>query len=171
LAKAIASFERTAVSQPAPFDAYIKGDKKAMTAEQKEGWKLFTGKANCVSCHDGFNFTDGSFHNMGLHDGELNGKELGRYLVKRRGAWYGVFKTPTLRDIAKSAPYFHDGSIKSLEEATMVCNTGRFETAKNLSTQIQNAKLSSADIRKIAKFMEALSGPDVPVNIPTKFPQ
>jgi cytochrome c peroxidase len=171
LAKAIASFERTAVSQEAPFDKWIKGDENAISEDAKEGFALFDGKAKCSSCHEGFNFTDGSFHNMGLNDGQLAGKELGRYLLKRRGAWYGVFKTPTLRDITKSYPYFHDGSIKTLEEATVVCNEGRFPNAKNISTQIANADLSKEEIAKIVTFMETLSGPDVPVEIPTEFPQ
>jgi cytochrome c peroxidase len=171
LAKAIASFERTAVSQEAPFDKFIKGDKSAISEEAQEGFKLFTGKANCVSCHEGFNFTDGSFHNLGMHDGELVGKELGRYLVKRRAAWYGVFKTPTLRDVAKSHPYMHDGSVKTLEEASIICNEGRFPNAKNISTQMPRADLSRDDISKIVTFMETLSGPDVPVDIPTTFPQ
>jgi cytochrome c peroxidase len=171
LAKAIASFERTAVSQEAPFDKWIKGDENAISQDAKDGFALFDGKAKCSSCHEGFNFTDGSFHNMGLNDGQLQGKELGRYLTKRRGAWYGVFKTPTLRDVAKSYPYFHDGSIKTLEEATVVCNEGRFPNAKNISTQIANADLSKEEIAKIVAFMETLSGPDVPVEIPTEFPQ
>ena len=90
------------------------GDKKAISREAKQGFELFSGKAHCTDCHDGFNFSDGSFHNIGLNDGELNGKELGRYLTKRRAAWYGVMKTPTLRDVTKSGPYMHDGSVPCL---------------------------------------------------------
>ena len=84
----------------------------------------FEGLSNCTLCHDGFNFSDGSFHNIGLNDGELHGKELGRYNVKNRAAWYGAMKTPTLRDITKSAPYMHDGSVKTLTEATHICGNG-----------------------------------------------
>lgn len=173
LAKAIASFERTAVSQEAPFDKYIKGDENAISDNAKKGFDLFVNKARCTDCHDGFNFSDGSFHNMGLHDGELQGKELGRYLVKRRAAWYGVFKTPTLRDVAKSEPYFHDGSVKTLEEATAICgNGGRFQdNVKNKSTFLIDRQLDRDEIALIVTFMESLSGPDVKVNIPTKFPQ
>lgn len=171
LAKAIASFERTAVSQEAPFDKFIKGDKDAISEEAKEGFTLFTGKAGCVSCHDGFNFTDGSFHNLGMTDGELTGKELGKYNVKKRAVWYGVFKTPTLRDVTKSGPYMHDGSVKTLEEASMICNSGRFPNVKNISTQMINADLSRDELSKIVTFLETLSGPDVPVDIPTQFPQ
>lgn len=173
LAKAIASFERTAVSQESPFDKFVKGDKEAISADAQEGFRLFLNKAHCVDCHDGFNFTDGSFHNIGLNDEELDGKELGRYLVKRRAAWYGVFKTPTLRDITKSYPYFHDGSAKTLEETTAICgNGGRYNhNVKNKSTFIVDRNLNKEEIAKIVSFLESLEGPDVPVEIPTEFPQ
>ncbi len=173
LAKAIASFERTVVSTESPFDKYAKGDKNAISKKAKEGFELFTGKAACVNCHDGFNFTDGSFHNIGLHDGELQGKELGRYLVKMRAAWYGVMKTPTLRDITKSYPYFHDGSVKTLEEATAICaGGGRFENnVKNKSLSIVDRHLTKDEIDKVVAFMHTLTGPDMDLKIPTKFPQ
>lgn len=173
LAKAIASFERTVVSQPSPFDSYISGDKKAISKDAQEGFKLFLNKAHCVDCHDGFNFTDGSFHNIGLNDGELNGKELGRYLVKRRAGWYGVFKTPTLRDITKSAPYFHDGSVQTLEEATSICgNGGRYKhNVKNKSLFMEDRDLTKDEIAKIVSFLDSLEGPNLPLTIPTKFPQ
>jgi len=173
LAKAIASFERTVLSTEAPFDKYAKGDKKAISKEARNGFKLFTSKAHCMDCHDGFNFSDGSFHNIGLNDGELSGKELGRYLVKRRAAWYGVMKTPTLRDVAKSYPYFHDGSVATLEEATAICSSGgRYDNnVKNKSTFMIDRKLSKSEIADIVAFMNSLSGPDMDLKIPTKFPQ
>lgn len=172
LAKAIASFERTVVSTISPFDKFAKGDKNAISEKAKEGFELFLNKAKCVLCHDGFNFSDGSFHNIGLNDGELGGKELGRYLVKRRAAWYGVFKTPTLRDVTKSDPYFHDGSVKTLEEATAICgNGGRYKhNIKNKTTFLVDNNLSTEDINKIVTFLETLEGPDLPIQIPTKFP-
>jgi len=173
LAKAIASFERTVVSTIAPFDKYAMGDKKAISKAAKKGFELFKGKAHCIDCHDGFNFSDGSFHNIGLNDGELNGKELGRYLTKRRASWYGVMKTPTLRDVTKSAPYMHDGSVKTLTEATHVCgNGGRYEhNVKNKSTFMVDRKLTKSDINHITSFLKSLEGPDMKLTIPTKFPQ
>ena len=173
LAKAIASFERTVVSTESSFDKYIKGDKKAMNKKEQEGFALFKGKAKCTDCHDGFNFTDGSFHNIGLNDGELKGKELGRYNVKKRAAWYGVMKTPTLRDVTKSAPYFHDGSVKTLEEATVICSSGgRYENGvKNRSDAMKDRNLTRTEVDKIVSFMQALTGPDLDIKIPKKFPQ
>lgn len=173
LAKAIASFERTVLSTIAPFDKYIMGDESAINEDAKKGFELFTNKAHCSDCHDKFNFSDGSFHNIGLHDGELQGKELGRYLTKRRAAWYGVFKTPTLRDVTKSWPYFHDGSVKTLEEATAICgNGGRYvNNVQNKSTYIIDRKLTRDEIDDIVEFMKTLEGPDMQLEIPTKFPR
>lgn len=173
LAKAIASFERTVLSTIAPFDKYIMGDESAINEDAKKGFELFTNKAHCSDCHDKFNFSDGSFHNIGLHDGELQGKELGRYLTKRRAAWYGVFKTPTLRDVTKSWPYFHDGSVKTLEEATAICgNGGRYvNNVQNKSTYIIDRKLTKDEINDIVEFMKTLEGPDMQLEIPTKFPR
>ena len=173
LAKAIASFERTVVSTISPFDKYALGEKDAISEKAKKGFELFKGKAHCVDCHDGFNFTDGSFHNIGLHDGELKNKELGRYLTKRRAAWYGVMKTPTLRDATKSSPYFHDGSVATLHESTHICgNGGRFKhNVKNKSTYIQDRGLSRTEISELVTFIESLTGPDMELEIPTKFPQ
>jgi cytochrome c peroxidase len=173
IAKALASFERTVVSTEAPFDKYIKGDKKAISKKAQKGFELFKGKAHCTDCHDGFNFSDGSFHNIGLNDGELTGKELGRYNVKNRAAWYGVMKTPTLRDVTKSYPYFHDGSVKTLKEATVICASGgRYENnVKNKSEYMKDRDLSEDEVDAIVDFMKTLTGPDLQIDIPTKFPQ
>jgi cytochrome c peroxidase len=173
IAKAIASFERTIVSTESPFDKYAKGDKNAISKKAKAGFELFKGKAHCIDCHDGFNFTDGSFQNIGLNDGELKGKELGRYNVKKRAAWYGVMKTPTLRDVTKSYPYFHDGSVKTLEEATVICSTGgRYEhNVRNKSDVMVDRGLTRTEIDEVVSFMKSLTGPDLDIKIPTKFPQ
>jgi len=173
LAKAIASFERTVLSTTSPFDRFAMGESDAIDAQAKRGFALFKGKAHCTDCHDKFNFTDGSFHNIGLRDGELHGKELGRYNVKHRATWYGVMKTPTLRDITKSAPYMHDGSVKTLTEATYICaNGGRYsKNVKNLSTYIKNRKLNEQEIADIVAFMKTLTGEDMKFEIPKKFPQ
>ena len=173
LAKAIASFERTVVSTISPFDKFAMGDTKAISKKAKKGFELFKGKAHCIDCHDGFNFTDGSFHNIGLRDGELTGKDLGRYLTKRRAAWYGVMKTPTLRDATKSAPYFHDGSVGTLHEVAHVCgNGGRFQhNVKNKSTYMEDRKLTRTELGQLVSFIGSLTGPDMKLKIPTKFPQ
>jgi len=173
IAKALASFERTILSTPAPFDRYILGDTNAISQNAKEGFELFQNKAHCTYCHDSFNFSDGSFHNIGLNRGELKGKELGRYNTKKRAAWYGAMKTPTLRDIEKSAPYFHDGSVSTLEEATKICSQGgRYNSnVRNKSRSMKDRKLSAEERKKIVLFLKTLSGPDMDIIIPTNFPK
>jgi cytochrome c peroxidase len=172
IAKAIATFERTVVSNEAPFDKYIKGDKNAISQEAQKGFDLFKGRAHCTDCHDGFNFTDGSFHNIGLNDEKLQGSDLGRYALKRRAAWYGAMKTPTLRDITRTAPYFHDGSVKTLHETVYICgNGGRYADAKGKSTFIQDRVLSRVEIDYIVEFLKTLTGPKLEIEAPTDFPK
>jgi cytochrome c peroxidase len=167
IAKAIASFERTIVSSDSPFDKYAKGDKNAISQEAKKGFELFKGKAKCVDCHDTFNFTDGSFHNIGLDDGDK-----GRYGVKARKAWYGAMKTPTLRDVTKSAPYFHDGSSKDLKDATTnCCNGGKNPHAKGKSTFMEDRGLNKQEIELIVEFIKSLESPKQDIKVPTSFPK
>ena len=167
LAKAIASFERTVVSTTSPFDRFIKGDSYAINQKAKEGFELFQGKAHCTDCHDGFNFTDGSFHNVGLGD-----DDIGRQQMKmKRKAWSHAFKTPTLRDIEKSGPYFHDGSVFTLQESVAICgNGGRYPNKYGTSSSIKNRNLNTNDIDKITQFLKTLTGPNLPIIVPTVFP-
>lgn len=171
LAKAIASFERTIISNAdSKFDQFIAGDKKAMSEKAQKGFQLFTGKANCVACHSKFQFTDGSFHNIALGDADI-----GRYKLKKRAAWFHAFKTPTLRDISKTAPYFHDGSVKTLTEATKICSSGgRYATGRNAkgkSLLMVDVGLSDTEIAQIVAFLHALDGKPLNIKEPTKFPQ
>jgi len=171
LSKAIASFERTVVSNPdSKFDKFIEGDKTAMSKDAIKGFELFKGKAHCMDCHDNFQFTDGSFHNIALGDADE-----GRYKLKNRASWYHSFKTPTLRDVTKTAPYFHDGSVKTLTEATTICASGgKYSTgrnAKNKSTFIKDRHLTTEEISQLVEFLKALDGKPLNITIPTKFPQ
>ena len=116
VAQAVATFERTVLSGNAPYDRYKAGDTNAMTAGQVRGMKLFFGKARCDSCHLGFNFSDESFMNIGIGWDKGIPSDLGRYKVSGREQDKGAFKTPTLREIAHTAPYMHDGSMATLQE-------------------------------------------------------
>jgi cytochrome c peroxidase len=110
LAKAIATYERTVVSERAPFDAWIDGDEKAISEEAKRGFAVFNGKGQCAACHEGWNFTNEGFQDIGLHSDDVG---RGQYLpgvIKMQHA----FKTPSLREIARRAPYMHDGSLATL---------------------------------------------------------
>jgi cytochrome c peroxidase len=153
LSQAIASFERTIVSKPnSPFDDFIAGDINAISESALRGFELFKTKGSCVDCHDGFTFSDGSFHNIGLDD-----DDTGRYNVKKRASWYHAFKTPTLRDVTKTAPYFHDGSTKTLKEATKICSSGgKVKNMRNKSTFMIDRKLNDMEINDIVNFIKTL---------------
>jgi cytochrome c peroxidase len=111
LAAAVATYERTVVSERATFDAWIEGDEKAISDSAKRGFALFNGKALCSSCHEGWNFTNDSFHDVGLASKDIGRGEFMPGIVKMRHA----FKTPGLREITRRGPYMHDGSLASLE--------------------------------------------------------
>lgn len=153
LAQAIASFERTIVSGRSRFDHWISGDAAAISKQEAEGFSIFLDKGNCAICHQGFNFSDQSFNNIGL-----GGSDIGRYSVKKRDIWHGTFKTPTLRNIAHSAPYFHDGSVDKLADAVSICaQGGRDLDAKNKTQLLTNKNLTMQQIEKIVKFLGTLS--------------
>src|SRR6186713_2264194 len=97
IAKAIASFERTVLSDGAPFDQFVAGDRDALSAAARRGFDLFVGKANCAACHQGFNFSDNGFHNVGVLD--HGAPDVGRFAFKKVASMQGAFKTPTLRDV------------------------------------------------------------------------
>ncbi len=115
IVKALASFVRTVRSGDSPFDKFDHGDKTAISADAARGWEIFR-KIGCASCHAPPLFTDLSFHNVGI-GAAATPPDLGRGAVTKDEADNGRFKTPTLRSVATNAPYFHDGSGKTLEDA------------------------------------------------------
>jgi cytochrome c peroxidase len=165
LSKAIANFERTVVSNNSVFDRWVRGDAKAMTAQQVEGFKLFVGKANCATCHSGPNFTDNGFHNLGLASWGVAEPDMGRYAQKPVNAMKGAFKTPTLREVTRTAPYFHDGSAKTLMDVVEHYDRGGV-VKTNLSPNIQPLGLKPDEKRALVAFLEGLSSPFMPLMIP-----
>ena len=165
LSKAIASFERTVVSSHSPFDAWVRGDAGALSAQQVEGFKLFAGKGNCVACHSGANFTDNGFHNLGLASWGVSEPDMGRYAQKPVNVMRGAFKTPTLREVARTAPYFHDGSAKTLMEVVEHYDRGG-EVKTNLSPNIHPLGLSLAEKQALVAFLESLSSAFLVVSVP-----
>jgi cytochrome c peroxidase len=115
IAMAIANFERTVFSGNAPYDKYKRGIKTAMTPDQVRGMTVFFDKAKCDRCHEGANFTLNMFANLGV-GADKPEPDVGRFAVTKNPAHWGQFKTPTLREIEKTGPYMHDGSLKTLEE-------------------------------------------------------
>jgi len=122
--EAIAAFEATLVTPDSPFDHYERGDRSALTLQQKRGLALFVGKASCSLCHSGPNLTDSKFHNLGLADMKGAPPDLGRFEVTKNAADMRAFKTPTLRNVSLSAPYLHDGSAATLEDVIDLYNRG-----------------------------------------------
>ncbi len=164
--KAIASFERTAaISNQSPFDAWVKGNAKAMTAEQVQGFKLFNGKANCIACHSGANFTDNGFHNVGLASFGNTSPDMGRFAHKAVATMKGAFKTPTVRDIERTAPYFHDGSAATLAEVVEHYARGG-DVKTNLSPNMKPLDLTAQEKQALVAFMKALTSPYKPVAVP-----
>ncbi len=156
VAKAIATFERTVLSGNSPFDRYQAGDKKALTDSQVRGMNVFFKKAACDACHLGFNFTDGSYMNIGIGMDKKD-PDLGRYLVTGRNEDKGAFKTPTLREVEHTGPYMHDGSMKTLEEVVEHYNKGGIKNP-TLSQRMKPLNLTDEDKKDLVAFMKSLSG-------------
>ncbi len=167
ISKAIANFERTVVSRNSPFDRWVKGDKKAMTPQQVKGFKAFVdpNKGNCSTCHSAPNFTDNGFHNIGLASFGDKNADMGRYLERPLKLMKGAFKTPTLRDISLTAPYFHDGSASTLEEVVIHYEKGGI-VKTNLSPNMKASNLTAEERAAIVAFMQALTTPPEPFTLP-----
>jgi cytochrome c peroxidase len=153
---AIATFERTVLSGNAPYDRYKKGDKRAMTPEQIHGMSVFFDKAKCDRCHENSNFTLNAYANIGVGMDKPE-PDLGRYTITKDPRDWGVFKVPTLREIEHTAPYMHDGSLKTLEEVVDYYDKGGAPN-KNLDSNIRKLNLTDQDKKDLVAFMKALSG-------------
>jgi len=152
LAKAIATYERTFVSPDTRFDRWIAGDAQALSAKEISGFKLFTGKAGCVNCHSGFSFTDYAFHDIGMP-----GDDRGRGAVLRLGAAEYAFKTPGLREIGRSAPYMHDGSLATLDEVVRHYVSGVVDRPTLSKDLIRPLKLTDAERADLVAFLGTLT--------------
>jgi len=168
LSKALATFERTVVMNDSPFDRWIAGDAKAMTAQQVKGFDIFLDpeKGNCAACHSSPNFTDGGFHNIGLAAWGNPNPDMGRYTQKPVGRMKGAFKTPQLRGISLTAPYFHDGSASTLNDVVNLYAKGG-EVTTNIDPNIKPLKLSEQDKADLVAFLNSLTGTTATITIPT----
>jgi cytochrome c peroxidase len=150
IAQALATFMRTIIAKDSDWDRGTMGD------AAKRGWEAFQ-KAKCTNCHVGAFFTNLQFHNVGI--GLKDGKpaDPGRFNVTKKEEDTGAFKTPTLRDVARSAPYFHDGSVATLEEAVRFMAGGGAENPHLDRKNLQKAALSEAEIKDVVEFLKALT--------------
>ena len=156
VAKAIAAYVRTIVSGNSPYDRFRSGDKNAMSPAVQRGLALFEGKAQCVRCHVGFNFTDEGYRNIGVGM-DREKPDLGRFAVTKNEADQGAFKTPTLRDVAKRGPYMHDGREKTLADVVAFYNRGGVKNPW-LSSDIKPLGLTAQEQADLVEFLNALSG-------------
>lgn len=156
LTQAIASFERTILAGNSPFDRFANGDMKAISESAARGYRLFFGKAACAQCHISFNFTDELYHNLGVGS-EAKKPDLGRFVVTKTDGHQGAFKTPTVREVASTAPYMSDGSLKTLEEVVEYYDKGCQPNAW-LSPKIKALNLNEQEKEDLVEFMKSLSG-------------
>ena len=188
IAMAIAAFERTLVSVNAPIDRFLAGDDAALSPEARRGYEIFTGKGKCADCHFGPHLSDDRFHALnvpenpeyrkdpritatrrfvakvfGYEDYRNIEEDPGRYLVTKDRKDWKAFRTPTLREISKTAPYMHNGTLKTLEEVIEFLDRGGGPGNKALSP----LGLTDREKRALKVFLvEALSGDEVPLKVP-----
>lgn len=165
IAEAIAAYERTVLSTNSAFDKYVLGAQKAMDEAAVRGLALFKGKARCILCHNGPNFTDNQFHNLGVPQVGPMKEDLGRFAVSRAEKDRGAFKTPTLRSITETAPYMHDGAFKTLEEVVEFMDQGGGSNP-NLSPLVKPLNLTAEEKSDLVAFLKALAGEPIPFSMP-----
>jgi cytochrome c peroxidase len=170
VAKAMATFERTLLSGNSPYDRFKAGDRKALTELQQEGMEIFfSNRARCDSCHEGLNFTNGKFANIGISMDRPK-PDLGQYNITGQEADKGAFKTPTLREIAQTGPYMHDGSLATLEEVVEHYDKGGIKNPW-LHQDIKPLHLTPRQKKALVAFLKALSGEGWRIKAPAALPE
>jgi cytochrome c peroxidase len=165
LLSALATYERTIVSAQAPFDAWIDGNEGAISEQAKRGFGIFNTTGHCASCHEGWNFTNDSFQDIGIPGADVGRGRLLPQIPKMNHA----FKTPGLREITSRGPYMHDGSIRSLEEVVEHYNSGGVERTSR-SDLIVPLGLTVQEKLDLVAFLKTLSGNAAPTTVPV-FPR
>ncbi len=173
---ALATFQRTIVSRKTPFDRFLAHDQKALTDQQLLGLHLFRTKARCINCHNGPLFTDNEFHNDGLTYYARKYEDLGLYNVTKRIADVGKFKTPSLRNVMKTAPWFHNGLFPEMDGVMNMYNVGMpVQRVKPEQVNdpmlpkndplLKGLKLSALEKDALIAFLDALSSPTVLIRV------
>ncbi len=162
VARAIANFERTVVSGPAPFDRWIEGEETAIGEAAKRGFDLLNSKANCEKCHTGWALTDDGFHDIGAYSADLGrGMQL-----KSLASMQYAFKTPTLRSVARRAPYFHNGSVPTLAAVVDFYDRGGDVQRASHAPDVKPLNLTTAEKQDLLAFLETLTSVDAPMTLP-----
>jgi cytochrome c peroxidase len=170
VAKAIAAFERTILSGNSPYDRFKAGDEKALSDQQKRGLNLFENAALCSVCHVPPRMSSYLYQNAGL-GAEKKEPDPGRKQVTGKASDQGKFRVPSLREVANTAPYFHDGSVATLEEAVAAMAGGGKDNPNRspIFKSVREANLTEQDRADLVAFLKALSG-EFPVMAPPKLP-
>jgi cytochrome c peroxidase len=157
IARAIAAYERTLISPPTRFDAWVAGKADALTDSEVRGFALFTGRARCIACHSGFDFSDHNFYDIGLPDDDRGrGKEMGLAAADH------AFKAPSLRELAWTAPYMHDGSFATLEDVVRHYEGGGVPRPTRSRDMPAGLTLTDTERADLVAFLEALSSETPP---------
>ncbi len=188
IAMAIAAFERTLVSKNAPIDAYLRGKKSVLSLQARKGYTIFAGKGKCTDCHYGVHLSDDKFHALNVpenpeheNDPRITAtrrfvakiyhyddyknltQDLGRYLITKDAKDWRAFRTPSLREIAKTAPYMHNGILSTIDEVIDFFNDG----GGRGNTAVKPLGLNNKEKQELKIFLiEALSGEDVVAKYP-----
>lgn len=183
IAKAIATFERTVISPASKFDRFIDGDKDAFTDYEVMGLHLFRTKAQCMNCHNSGYFSNNQFENDATSLLSSDEEDLGQYLITKKTADVGKFRVPSLREVAKTGPWMHNGSFNTLTEVIEFYSKGNPESSKNRSTIHEGAVLNSEkshllklldltkeEIAQLEAFLGTLSTPTTRP-VPPKLPK
>ena len=157
LALALASYVRTILSGNSLYDRYLSGERDALSAQARKGLQIFRGKGNCTACHLGPSLTDERFHNTGVAWRKDRLLDEGRFEVTGNPEHRGAFKTPTLREIDRTAPYMHDGSIRSLEEVIEFYNRGG-NLNPTLDSEVRPLNLTKDESADLLAFLRAQRG-------------
>jgi cytochrome c peroxidase len=168
IGQALAAFLRELRSGNSAYDRFVGGEADALDADQKQGWALFVGKGACITCHMPPLFTDRQFHNVGIgmkaETPDVGAAAKNAFDDPKKT---GAFKTPTLRDVSRTGPYFHDGSAATLADAVRVMASGGLDNPHK-DPLLMDRKLSEAEIGKLVAFLKALDGkvPFAPPELP-----
>jgi cytochrome c peroxidase len=155
IVKSLTTYLRTKNSDNAPWDRYERGDGKAVSADAIAGQKLFLGKGGCVVCHTPPLYGNSTFFNIGLEAGKAK-PDVGRLNVSKNEADTSAFKTPSLRSVALSAPYFHDGSRATLTDAVRYMAAGGGDDPKK-SPLLKPTGLTEPEIAQVVEFLKTLT--------------
>ncbi len=163
IAKSLAAFQRTLITKPSPFDRYLSGDKNAISAEAKRGLDLFVGSSGCIRCHHGLLLSDSDFYRLGV-----SFKDRGLAEITKMPEDQGKFRTPTLRNVAQTGPYMHNGSLKTLDDVVTFYYRGvPKRTPDYLPLDIEPLSGQSfSEISDLVAFLKSLTGEAPRIDLP-----